>query len=105
MQGGKRGNGMARAQGVGQRWSMAGRCLTALVGGYAAAAALATLAARSLPVARVEATVWGMILSFLLYALFGLWAFHEPRLVRVAGLIWGTAIAAGGTALLLGIRP
>lgn len=84
---------------------MAVRCLTALVGGYAAAAGLATLLARLLPAARVEATAWGMILSFLLYAGFGLWAFHEPRLVRVAGVIWGTAIVAGGVALALGVRP
>ncbi|MFS2108583.1 iron transporter [Sphingomonas sp. Sphisp140] len=84
---------------------MAGRCLTALVGGYAAAAGLATLLARLLPVARVEATGWGMILSFLFYGAFGLWAFHEPRLARVAGVIWGTAVIAGGAAFLLGVRP
>ncbi len=84
---------------------MAARCLTALVGGYASAAGLATLLARLLPVARVEATAWGMILSFLLYAAFGLWAFHERRLARVASVIWGTAIVAGGMALVLGVRP
>ncbi|MDQ0251886.1 hypothetical protein J2W22_003974 [Sphingomonas kyeonggiensis] len=96
---------MASAQDAGRGWSMAGRCLTALVGGYAAAAGLATLLARLLPVARVEATAWGMILSFLFYAAFGLWAFHEPRLARVAGVIWGIAIVTGGAALLLGVRP
>ncbi len=97
---------MAGAHRAGQRrWSMAWRCLTALVGGYAAAAGLATLAARLLPIARVEATAWAMIVAFPLYAAIGLWAFHEPRLARVAGAIWSLAIAAIGAALLLGVRP
>jgi hypothetical protein len=96
---------MASVQEAGQGWSMAGRGLTALIGGYGAAAGLATLLARLLPVERVEATAWGMILSFLFYAAFGLWAFYEPRLTRVAAAIWGTAVVAGGAALLLGVRP
>ena len=84
--------------------AMVARCVTALVGGYAAAAALATLLARVLPMARVEATVWGMIVSFLIYAVIGLWAFHEPRLVRVALLVWGIAVLVGGATWLLGVR-
>ncbi|WP_051132633.1 hypothetical protein [Sphingobium bisphenolivorans] len=83
---------------------MTGRCLTALVGGYAAAAGAASLVARLLPIARAEATVWGMILSFLIFASLGLWAFHEPRLSRVAALVWGVAILCGGACLLLGPR-
>lgn len=84
---------------------MTARCLTALVGGYAAAAGLAALGARLLPVARVEATLWGMILSFLIFASLGLWAFHERRLARVAGWIWGSALLSGSLVLLLGTRP
>ncbi len=83
---------------------MAVRCLTALVGGYVAAAGLASLLARLLPIARAEATAWGMILSFLFFALLGLWAFYEPRLTRVTGIIWGTAILAIGALWLLGVR-
>jgi hypothetical protein len=86
-------------------WSMAFRSVTALVGGYAAAAVLATLLARLLPIARIEATSWGMILSFLIYASIGLWCFHERRLVRVAAAVWGTAIVGGGLLWLLGVRP
>lgn len=84
---------------------MGARCVTALAGGYAAAAGLATLSARLLPIARAEATGWAMILSFLLYAVIVLWCFHERRLSRVAGLVWGAAVLSIGTAMLLGVRP
>lgn len=95
--------GAARHRGV--AWRMSVRCGTALVGGYGAAAGMAALAGRLLPIARVEATAWAMILSFLLFASIGLWAFHEPRLWRVAGIIWGTAILCAGALYLLGARP
>ena len=84
---------------------MAGRIATALVGGYAAAAALATLAARLLPIDRAEATSWAMILSFPVYGGLALWCFHERRLARVALVVWCTALFAGGAAYLLGVRP
>lgn len=84
---------------------MTARAATALAGGYAAAAGVATLSARLLPIARVEATIWSMILSFLLYAALGLWAFHEPRLARVAGVIWAMALLSAGAAWMLGARP
>lgn len=61
--------------------------------------------ARLLPVPRAEATGWGMILSFLIYAGLGLWAFHEPRLGRVAGVVWGSALLSIGAVLILGVRP
>ena len=77
----------------------------AVVGGSAAAAVLATLAARLLPVDRVEATGWAMILSFLTYAAIGLWCFHEPRLARVAGFVWGVALLGGAALWWLGVRP
>ena len=86
-------------------WSMAFRSLTALVGGYAATAVLAMLIARLLPIARVEATSWGMILSFPIYAGIALWCFHEHRLSRVAAAVWGVAISGGGLLWLLGVRP
>lgn len=87
------------------RAGMTMRAVTALVGGYAAAAGAATLLARILPIARVEATAWAMILSFLLYATLGLWAFHARRLGTVCAVIWGIAAATIGAALLLGVRP
>lgn len=81
------------------------RCVTALVGGYAASAGAAALVARILPIARVEATSWAMIFSFLVYACVALWAFHEQRLLRVCILIWGIAAVTIGLTLLLGARP
>lgn len=83
---------------------MAARCVTALLGGYLLAAASASLLARILPVERVEATIWGMIASFLLYACVALWAFHEARLVRVATVIWGGALLATAVTVMMGHR-
>ncbi len=85
--------------------AIAARAVTALFGGYALAAAAATLAARLLPIDRAEATAWSMTLSFLVFVAAGLWCFHEPRLARVALLVWGGAILFGGAAYLLGVRP
>lgn len=81
------------------------RCVTALIGSYAAAAALAALLARLLPIDRAEATGWALILSVLLYAVIGLWCFHETRLSRVGGWVWGTALVGGALLWLLGVRP
>lgn len=84
---------------------MVARIFTALIGGYAASAAVATLAARLLPIDRAEATGWAMILSFPVYAGLALWAFHERRLARVALAVWGSATVAGVVLYLLGVRP
>jgi hypothetical protein len=81
------------------------RAVTALIGGYAAASGIATVLARLLPIARAEATAWGMILSFLFFAIIGLWAFHEARLLRVVSVVWGTAAVTIGLVLMLGVRP
>ena len=83
---------------------MAARCATALLGGYAAASGLASLLARLLPMSRAEATTWGMIVSFLIFAVLSLWAFHERRLARVVGIIWGAAAVSAAGVLLLGPR-
>jgi len=78
---------------------------TALVGGYVLASAVATLIARLLPVDRAEATSWGMILSFLVYAIAALWSFHERGVMRVVLGIWGGSVAIGLALALLGVRP
>ena len=81
---------------------MAARALTAIVGGYAAAAGSVSLVARVVPIDRAEATVWAMTLSFLVYAALILWAFHEPRVSRVMLVIWGIAIASIACLWMLG---
>ena len=81
---------------------MAARALTAIVGGYAAAAGCVSLLARIAPIDRAEATTWAMTLSFLVYAGLLLWAFHETRLARVAGVIWGVTFGSAGCLWLLG---
>lgn len=83
---------------------MTARALTALFGGYAAASALASLLARLLPIAPADASAWGMILSFAVFAGLALWAFHERRLALVAAVLWGSALLAGAAVLLLGAR-
>lgn len=81
------------------------RCVTAFFGGYAATAASATLLARLLPLARAEATVWAMVPAFLVYATVALWCFHEPRLARVLGGVWGAAILCAALSWLIGVWP
>ena len=45
-----------------------------------------------------------MTFSFAFYVALGLWAFHEPRLHRVAITIWGGAALLAGIVYLLGPR-
>ncbi len=45
-----------------------------------------------------------MILSFLIFALLGLWAFHEARLGRVVGVICGLAVLSIMMTVMLGPR-
>lgn len=85
--------------------ALVARCFTAFFGGYTLTAIIVTLIARLLPIARVDATIWAMIPGFLFYAVIGLWCFHEPRLTRIVGGVWGAAIVAGGAVWLLGVRP
>lgn len=85
--------------------AIAARWATAIGGGYLASAALAALLARLLPIARVEATIWGLIAAFLMYTALLLWCFREPRLGRVALVVWSIAIVGGGAAYALGVRP
>jgi hypothetical protein len=103
---GRAGSGAARRWRIRPAaWAMTARCLTAFLGNYAFAATAASLAARLLPIARVEATAWAMILSFLLYAIVGLWCFAEARLARVAGVVWGGALLMGAAVWWIGVRP
>lgn len=90
-------------------FAMAWRWVTAVIGGYGFAVASAMLAARLLPVAsataRVEATGWPMILSFLVYAGIGLWSLHTVRLGRVTAVVWGGTLVMAVILMLWGVRP
>ncbi|NJB99528.1 MULTISPECIES: iron transporter [Sphingomonas] len=85
--------------------ALAGRGVTAAIGGYAAAAAGCALAARILPLPRVEATLWAMLASFPVYAALALWAFHTRSPGRAMALVWGLAAACTAALFLLGVRP
>ncbi|WP_407036306.1 hypothetical protein [Facivitalis istanbulensis] len=84
------------------------RWFTAIIGCYGFAVASAMLTARVLPVssdmARVEVTGWPMLLSFLVYAMAGLWTLHEIRLGRVSAVIWGSTLVMAGLLWWLGVR-
>lgn len=85
--------------------ALATRGVTATIGGYAAAAAACALAARILPLPRVEASLWAMLASFPIYAALALWAFHARSVGRTMATVWGLAAACTAALLLLGVRP
>lgn len=82
------------------RLAVASRALAALGGGYLLASAVAAAAALGLPMAlalsRAEATVSGVMLAFLVYAL----AFMVAFACRSAWRAWAWIL---GPALLLGL--
>lgn len=57
------------------RWAVASRVVAAVFGGYALAALSSVCVAWLLPMARGEAVVSGMMLSFLVYLVAVLWCF------------------------------
>ncbi|MGN8000181.1 iron transporter [Sphingomonas sp. 22176] len=95
-------NGSTRPARAGM--AVAARGVAATIGGYAMAAAGCALAARILPLPRVEATLWAMLAAFPVYAALALWAFHARSLVRVTAVVWGGAVACSGALFLLGVR-
>lgn len=68
---------------------LASRILAAMFGGYALAA-LASVAALALPMARSEAVLTGMLLSFLVYTGAVIWVFA----VRSARRAWAGLLVA-----------
>lgn len=78
------------------RLSVASRIGAAVIGGYALASAAASALALSLPAPRHEAVLWGMLLSFLFYALAVIWVFYARSATRA----WvGMALPAAALAL------
>lgn len=71
--------------------SILSRILAAVLGGYALAAAFATLLACTLPLARIDAVLVGLVANFLAYVLAVLWCFAT----RTAWKAWaGTLLPA-----------
>ena len=78
------------------RWGVASRIIAAVLGGYVLAALSSVSLAWLLPMARGEAVVSGMMLSFLVYLVAVLWCFS----CRSAGRAW-LGLATPGVALAL----
>ncbi|BAV63069.1 iron transporter [Sphingobium cloacae] len=76
------------------RWAVALRVAGAFLGGYALISAATVVLALIWPLPKAQAVLSATMLSFTLYTVFILWAFHARSLRRV----WG--IALGGTAIL-----
>jgi hypothetical protein len=81
------------------RWAVASRVLAAVFGGYVLAALSSVCMAWLLPMARGEAVVSAMMLSFLVYLVAVLWCFASHSAGRAwAGLaIPGSILAALAT--------
>lgn len=78
------------------------RLVAAVGGGYAVSAGLAALAAVGLPLAttlpRSEAVVLASMLAFLVYLALLIWAFAEPRLVRLCLILATAGVVSWGGA-------
>ena len=75
-------------------WDVAARVVLAIAGAYAVMAACTMLMARTLPAARLDATLWSTIASFGIYAALVVWVFAASSALR-AGLV---LLAIGGVA-------
>jgi len=82
------------------------RILLACVGGYFLSATLVTWGAwlLSLALPRSEAVVLMAMLGFVIYLLALLWAFAEPRLLRLWLVLAGVPLAGWFGQLVLGIQ-
>lgn len=83
------------------RWHVAARLLTAIAGGYAltALASARLAAACTLIMARPDAALTGMLLSFALYAMIIVWSLGPASIWRV----WKGLLLLTGLLLALGL--
>lgn len=77
------------------------RILAAAIGGYVQAAGASACLSYALPLARVEATLTGMLVSFLLYVAVVMWVFAVRSLKRMWWQLGGTAAVFAILAILL----
>lgn len=82
-------------------WSLLSRSAAAVFGGYALASAAGLFVAAVMPQTRADAALFGIQLSFAIYALAVIWAFAEPDLRRVWRMLLGASALLGGVGGLL----
>jgi hypothetical protein len=70
------------SEGLRYRLGVASRAVAAIVGGYALAGLAATVMALYLPTSRVEATLTGMLASFIIYTGAVMWVFAARTALR-----------------------
>ncbi|MCJ2188821.1 iron transporter [Novosphingobium beihaiensis] len=74
------------------RWAVASRAAAAFLGGYALTSAATIVLALLWPVPKAQGVFAASMLSFALYAIVILWAFHCPSVKRVwTVMLIGTA--------------
>lgn len=84
------------------RWAVASRVAAAMLGGYALTSAATVLVSLLWPIPQAQAVMAATMLSFTVYALVIIWAFHAASIKRVwAVMLIGTA-ALSALAWLLG---
>jgi len=75
---------------------VAARVVLAIPGAYFVTAACTMLLARTIPAARLDATLWSTIAAFGIYAALVVWVFAASSAVRAGAVL----LAIGGVALL-----
>ncbi len=87
------------------RWSVAARVAAAVIGGYALTSALTVFFALIWPTTKADALAASTMLSFTVYTGIVIWVFAESSIKRIwAVLVGATALVAGASWLLMGVR-
>lgn len=68
-------------------WDVAVRVVLAIPGAYYVTAACAMLLARTIPAARLDASLWGAILSFAVYCALVIWIFAAASALRAGAVL------------------
>lgn len=76
-------------------WDVAARVVLAIPGAYAIMAACTMLLARTIPVARLDATLWSTMVSFGIYAALVVWVFAASTALRAGLVLLAIGVVAG----------
>lgn len=79
---------------IGDGLDVVARIVLAIPGAYYAAAACAMLLARTLPAARLDASLWATILSFAIYCALVIWIFAAASALRAGAVVAAIGIVA-----------